>query len=189
MLALFRPGCDRSPLRSVNYSLASGAGRRGTGHDAPRCLGPRPPGPCARSARCGDNCSGPRPRSPPCWASRRKRTARGIPAGGQCPSCGWPRPGPWRPAKIPTGCGLWRRQSELCATCHTLTTEAFDADGNVVGSLPEQVPYQEWQHSAFVAEEVGCQSCHMPAVGTRRRSRRAKKTIRDGVRPASCVFR
>ena len=27
------------------------------------------------------------------------------------------------------------RQSELCATCHTLTTEAFDADGNVVGSL------------------------------------------------------
>ena len=63
----------------------------------------------------------------------------------------------------------------LCATCHTLTTEAFDADGNVVGSLPEQVPYQEWQHSAFVAEEVGCQSCHMPAVGTRRRSRRAKK--------------
>ena len=39
----------------------------------------------------------------------------------------------------------------------------------MVGSLPEQVPYQEWQHSAFVAEEVGCQSCHMPAVGTRRR--------------------
>ena len=37
------------------------------------------------------------------------------------------------------------------------------------------MPYQEWQHSAFVAEEVGCQSCHMPAVGTRRRSRRAKK--------------
>ena len=36
------------------------------------------------------------------------------------------------------------------ATCHTLTTEAFDADGNVVGSLPEQVPYQEWQHSAAV---------------------------------------
>lgn len=56
------------------------------------------------------------------------------------------------------------RSSELCATCHTLITEAFDANGNVVGSLPEQVPYQEWQHSAFVAEEVGCQSCHMPAV-------------------------
>ena len=56
------------------------------------------------------------------------------------------------------------RQSEMCATCHTLITQAFDADGNVVGSLPEQVPYQEWQHSAFVSEEVGCQSCHMPAV-------------------------
>ena len=88
------------------------------------------------------------------------------------------------------------RQSELCATCHTLTTEAFDADGNVVGSLPEQVPYQEWQHSAFVAEEVGCQSCHMPAVGTRRRSRRAKKNnpgwgssrIRLALSPPSLAF-
>ena len=60
--------------------------------------------------------------------------------------------------------GAHIRSSELCATCHTLITEAFDADGHVVGSLPEQVPYQEWQHSAFVAEEVGCQSCHMPAV-------------------------
>ena len=60
--------------------------------------------------------------------------------------------------------GAHIRNSELCATCHTLITEAFDADGNVVGSLPEQVPYQEWQHSAFVAEEVGCQSCHMPTV-------------------------
>ena len=56
------------------------------------------------------------------------------------------------------------RQSEMCATCHTLITQAFDVDGNVVGSLPEQVPYQEWQHSDFVSEEVGCQSCHMPSV-------------------------
>ena len=56
------------------------------------------------------------------------------------------------------------RESELCATCHTLITSAFDAAGNVIGSLPEQVPYQEWEHSAFWAEEVGCQSCHMPPV-------------------------
>ena len=60
--------------------------------------------------------------------------------------------------------GAHIRSSELCATCHTLITESFDADGNAVGSLPEQVPYQEWQHSAFIAEEVGCQSCHMPTV-------------------------
>jgi hypothetical protein len=55
------------------------------------------------------------------------------------------------------------RQSELCATCHTLYTGAFDANGTVVGSLPEQVPYLEWQNSAFVKER-SCQSCHMPAV-------------------------
>jgi hypothetical protein len=56
------------------------------------------------------------------------------------------------------------RESELCATCHTLITSAFDQAGNVIGSLPEQVPYQEWQHSAFPADAVSCQSCHMPAV-------------------------
>ena len=33
------------------------------------------------------------------------------------------------------------RQSELCATCHTLITEAFDRDGKVIGSLPEQMNY------------------------------------------------
>jgi len=54
------------------------------------------------------------------------------------------------------------RESELCATCHTLITQAYDRAGNRVGSLPEQVPYQEWQHSAYQAEEQSCQSCHMP---------------------------
>jgi cytochrome c551/c552 len=80
------------------------------------------------------------------------------------------------------------RQSELCATCHTLYTEAFGPNGEVVGSLPEQMPYLEWKHSAFAREaapvspklrsseggprrsaegaEAGrsCQSCHMPDV-------------------------
>jgi len=55
------------------------------------------------------------------------------------------------------------RRSELCATCHTLITEAFGPKGEVIGSLPEQVPYQEWRHSAF-ATERSCQSCHMPDV-------------------------
>jgi len=54
-------------------------------------------------------------------------------------------------------------QSEMCATCHTLITEAFGPGGEVIGSLPEQVPYQEWQHSAFAADR-SCQSCHMPVV-------------------------
>jgi hypothetical protein len=55
------------------------------------------------------------------------------------------------------------RDSEICATCHTLYTKALGPDGAVLGELPEQVPYLEWRHSAFRAER-SCQSCHMPAV-------------------------
>jgi hypothetical protein len=55
------------------------------------------------------------------------------------------------------------QQSELCATCHTLYTKALAPNGDVIGSLPEQVPYLEWQHSAFRAER-SCQACHMPEV-------------------------
>ena len=55
------------------------------------------------------------------------------------------------------------RQSEMCATCHTLYTKALGRNGEVVGQLPEQVPYLEWRHSAFRAER-SCQSCHMPVV-------------------------
>jgi hypothetical protein len=54
------------------------------------------------------------------------------------------------------------RESELCATCHTLITEALGADGRVIGSLPEQMNYQEWRHSAYFEEQRSCQSCHMP---------------------------
>jgi hypothetical protein len=56
------------------------------------------------------------------------------------------------------------RQSELCATCHTLITKALGPGGEVIGELPEQVMYLEWRHSAYVGEEKSCQSCHMPAV-------------------------
>jgi hypothetical protein len=55
------------------------------------------------------------------------------------------------------------RSSELCATCHTLFTQALDAQGRVIGELPEQVPYQEWLHSSY-KETRTCQSCHMPVV-------------------------
>ena len=56
------------------------------------------------------------------------------------------------------------QQSELCATCHTLVTAARGPDGAIIGSLPEQMPYQEWRHSAFDAEQRSCQSCHLPRV-------------------------
>jgi hypothetical protein len=55
------------------------------------------------------------------------------------------------------------RQSELCASCHTLLTQALDDKGNPAGSLPEQVPFQEWQHSDY-PNSNSCQSCHMPKV-------------------------
>jgi hypothetical protein len=56
------------------------------------------------------------------------------------------------------------RQSELCATCHTLITKALGLKGEVIGELAEQVMYLEWRHSAFQAEQKSCQSCHMPVV-------------------------
>jgi hypothetical protein len=55
------------------------------------------------------------------------------------------------------------RESEVCATCHTLYTQALGPKGEAVGELPEQVPYLEWRHSAF-RQERSCQSCHMPEV-------------------------
>jgi hypothetical protein len=55
------------------------------------------------------------------------------------------------------------RQSEMCATCHTLYTQALGPQGTAVGELPEQMPYQEWLHSSF-KDTRSCQSCHMPMV-------------------------
>jgi hypothetical protein len=52
------------------------------------------------------------------------------------------------------------RQSELCATCHTLYTESYRGR-EVIARFAEQVPYLEWQHSAY-REKASCQSCHMP---------------------------
>lgn len=57
------------------------------------------------------------------------------------------------------------REAELCATCHTLFTEALDEAGRPAGEFPEQVPYLEWKHSAYAGVQT-CASCHMPAVET-----------------------
>ena len=76
--------------------------------------------------------------------------------------------------------GTHVQQSELCATCHTLVTQAFGANGEVIGSIPEQVPYQEWLHSAY-REERTCQSCHMPEVSGTTRMSSTLGEMRDGV--------
>lgn len=56
-------------------------------------------------------------------------------------------------------------QSELCATCHTVITDALDASGVPTGSrFAEQVPYLEWRNSSAAAEGTTCQACHSPRV-------------------------
>jgi hypothetical protein len=79
------------------------------------------------------------------------------------------------------------RQSELCATCHTLYTNALGPEGEIVGRLPEQMPYLEWQHSAFPAAKQSCQSCHMPVVPEDTAIASVLGTPRQGV--ARHVFR
>jgi hypothetical protein len=55
------------------------------------------------------------------------------------------------------------RDSALCGTCHTLKTKALGPGGKEIGSLPEQMPYQEWLHSDY-PNRSSCQSCHMPEI-------------------------
>ncbi len=78
------------------------------------------------------------------------------------------------------------RESELCATCHTLLTQALDKDGKPIGSLPEQVPYQEWLHSDFKGTQ-SCQSCHMPEISEPAPITRVFGTLREGARRHSFV--
>jgi hypothetical protein len=59
--------------------------------------------------------------------------------------------------------GRHLESSEFCATCHTLYTHALNATGQIVGTLPEQVPYQEWAHSSY-RNTHSCQNCHMPVT-------------------------
>jgi len=72
------------------------------------------------------------------------------------------------------------RDSSLCSTCHTLYTTARDEAGKVIGKLPEQTPYQEWQHSDFANRET-CQECHMPQVNEAMRVASVYGPERDGL--------
>jgi len=72
------------------------------------------------------------------------------------------------------------QQSELCATCHTLITSAFGPNGEVIGSIPEQVPYQEWLHSDY-KDQRSCQSCHMPRYEQPTRISSVLGDLREGL--------
>jgi hypothetical protein len=65
-----------------------------------------------------------------------------------------------------TGFRPWRANnfaaSELCSTCHTLYTTPLET-GGPAPRFPEQVPYLEWQASAYAGAQSkqSCQDCHM----------------------------
>jgi hypothetical protein len=57
------------------------------------------------------------------------------------------------------------KSSELCASCHDLSTPYTDENGTVLSTntedeFPEQMPYSEWKHSQFSGTK-SCQQCHM----------------------------
>lgn len=82
-----------------------------------------------------------------------------------------PRYGPYDDAFAPhpTAQSNYTTSSEFCGTCHDLTNplvELLDANGNSTGlDFPEQLTYTEWAQSAFAAEDISCQDCHMPDAG------------------------
>jgi len=63
---------------------------------------------------------------------------------------------------VPTR-GDHMRDAGLCGSCHTLYTSALGPRGEKVAKFPEQMPFQEWQHSDYATKQT-CQDCHMPVV-------------------------
>ncbi len=59
--------------------------------------------------------------------------------------------------------GSQMRDAGLCGSCHTLITSALGPNGEKIARFPEQVPFQEWQHSDYATKQT-CQDCHMPVV-------------------------
>jgi hypothetical protein len=55
--------------------------------------------------------------------------------------------------------------SAVCSSCHTLITETVDLAGNYTGGqFVEQATYHEYLNSDFPANNIKCQTCHMPQV-------------------------
>jgi hypothetical protein len=58
----------------------------------------------------------------------------------------------------------------ICAGCHTLITQTVTPLGEVTEStFVEQATYHEWLNSDYGedAENITCQQCHMPSLGTK----------------------
>lgn len=56
-------------------------------------------------------------------------------------------------------------ESRVCSSCHTLITETADLSGNATGGeFVEQATYHEYLNSSFPANDIKCQTCHMPQI-------------------------
>ncbi|MFK7756267.1 MAG: multiheme c-type cytochrome [Flavobacteriales bacterium] len=54
----------------------------------------------------------------------------------------------------------------ICASCHTLVTDAVDLNGEFTGTtFVEQATYHEWLNSTYDDQDISCQNCHMPNLG------------------------
>jgi hypothetical protein len=78
------------------------------------------------------------------------------------------------------------RESEICATCHTLKTTALSTGGEAIGALPEQMPYPEWLHSEY-RDKKSCQYCHMPQIDGPVQIARVLGENREGARLHSFI--
>ncbi len=55
--------------------------------------------------------------------------------------------------------------SKLCASCHSLVTPTIDLAGNHTGDeFVEQATWHEWLNSSYSADNISCQSCHLPKL-------------------------
>lgn len=55
--------------------------------------------------------------------------------------------------------------SAVCSSCHTLITQTADLSGNLTGDeFVEQATYHEYLNSSFPANNIKCQTCHMPQL-------------------------
>ncbi len=73
-----------------------------------------------------------------------------------------------RPMEMHTGYtpteGGHVRDAAMCGSCHTLITHAITPDGTGTGvTFGEQTPFLDYRASAYPAEGITCQTCHMPS--------------------------
>ncbi len=169
--ALIEDKCSRCHMPMASVVARAGGGRGSVFANLPIGAGA---GPQAALAADGVSCAACHQITPNGLGSEASYTG-GFEISLDVPAEGRPVYGPFEPDSGGVGImhsatglrpteGLHVQSSELCASCHTLLTHAVRPGGEGP-EFPEQVPYIEWQASAYAAEGTSCQDCHMPLVG------------------------